>query len=236
MTMFHHGSRCAAISALALFFVTVPGPAAQAGNGPNEVKGDGTASINITFFPKRSAYAKDCTEIEHIQFVQTWARYVDKNVLVKPGQIRKRDAWLDATLSSKGHCVDTLNSTEPIYQIPGHTPGNTREGTKAALTDEPAIWSSDLPPYNAKAAPDGWAGMTWNFNTFAYCNAGNERGKFYEGVYWEWETFANRVSQTDGRGTVKVKDTNVPPPAPGSVFHEALEKYVKEKAKQQQKR
>jgi hypothetical protein len=219
-----------ACAMLTLLSLVAPG-AARAGGKANAVKLNGPASITIEFHPQRSAHAKGCDEIGHVQLLQMWADHGNRMVLVKPSQLRAKDAWLDATLSLKGHAVDTRNNTDPIYQIPGERVGDTRKPAHASMTDEPAIHSSDLAPYDASSNPTGWKRMVWKFNTYGYCNAGAERGKWYEGVEWTWEIPAARANLADGKGTIKVVDDDLPPPEAGSPFREALDKYVKVKSK-----
>lgn len=197
----------------------------------NAVEGNDSPSITIEFHPQRSAHARSCDEIGNVQLLQMWADYGNRMVLVKPGQLLARDAWLDATLSSKGHMIDTRNSTDPIYQLPGERLGNTRKPDHASMTDEPAIHESNLPPFDASSNPTGWKRMVWRFHTFGYCNAGNERGKWYEGVEWTWEIPAARANQTDGKGKIKILNHNVPPPEAVSPFREALDKYMKAKSR-----
>ena len=113
---------------------------------PHTVRTSGSR-IEIDFDPKLSSeIGAECTEIGHLQFIQMWAVYTDRWRLVKPGEVRAKDAWLDATLSDAGHAVDTCRGADPVYQDPENR--GSSAGTHATMSDLPNLQHSDLAPYH----------------------------------------------------------------------------------------
>ncbi|MCA9692338.1 MAG: hypothetical protein KC636_22255 [Myxococcales bacterium] len=195
-----------------------------AGRGPHEVRIEGD-NIELRFFPDRSAAVDEpCSDIGHIQVVQMWAVYTDKAIVVMPGQLRARDAWLDATASDSGHVVDTCRRDDPVYQDPDRRGSST--GAVASMLDAPNLQASDFAPYHPQANPGGWAKMTWRFLSYAYCAAGEARGTFYEGVGWTWDVYANAVRPGDGRGEATLINDHLPPPRANAEVRQALARYL----------
>ena len=88
-----------------------------AGRGPHEVRIEGD-NIELRFFPDRSAAVDEpCSDIGHIQVVQMWAVYTDKAIVVMPGQLRARDAWLDATASDSGGLIAAGKVTRVVIDV-----------------------------------------------------------------------------------------------------------------------
>lgn len=191
--------------------------------GPHEVTTNGD-DITIRFDPARSAAISEaCTEIGHIQVLQMWAVYTDRWSLVRPGQLRARDSWLDATASDAGHVIDTCRQADPVFQEKvnrGETPR-----TVAQLFDGPNLQAADLGPYDPDTNPTGWAKMSWRFQTYAYCVEGPARGSFYEGVAWTWEVYPPNVKIGDGHGTSTFV-SELPVPGEDASVRQALARYL----------
>jgi hypothetical protein len=189
---------------------------------PHTVRTSGSR-IEIDFDPKLSSeIGAECTEIGHLQFIQMWAVYTDRWRLVKPGEVRAKDAWLDATLSDAGHAVDTCRGADPVYQDPENR--GSSAGTHATMSDLPNLQHSDLAPYHPETNKEGWAQMVWRFQTYAYCVSGAAKGTWYEGIAWTWEVYANQVRPGDGVGTSAFVTDMAVPVADASV-RQALERY-----------
>ena len=116
-------------------------------------------SIVLKLFPKASSYAKDCAEIGHVQFLQMYVVFNDGSTrLIKPSELRARDAWLDPALSPQGHAVDTcMQNGSPMYQ--DASASTTRNGQMVIMDDTPRVAATDL---------RGWSTMRWQFTTYGF--------------------------------------------------------------------
>lgn len=195
---------------------------AAAPRGPHEVQTDG-GGVDIRFHPERSsAMSAPCSEVGHIQFLVMWANYSDRSIVVLPSQLRARDRWLDATASDAGLVVDTCRQSDPIYQDP-ELRGDSRTMTR--MSDGPLLKDADIKPYHPQTNPSGWTSMTWRFQTYAYCNQGEARGTFYEGVGWTWEIDWQNVHAGSGQGTATFVADLPASAAARAPIRQALERY-----------
>ena len=198
--------------------------------GPHTWKVAGNGNFIIDFDPaKSSQIAAPCEEIGHLQFLQMWAVRDNGWTLIKPGQLRARDAWLDPTMSDAGHVLDTINGSDrgadPIHQDRAER-GDTSHGKHAVLYDAPRVWETDLPAYHPERSPDGWKQLVWRFQTYAYCAIGADRGRWYEGVAWTFEVYPEQMA-TSGFGALAFVAELAPPIAdPDASVRQALARYL----------
>lgn len=180
--------------------------------------------IDIVFDPDKSTKVKKCEKIVHIQFTRTYA----------DGKVIKRGDWSDtfkfhdAVTSSDGWSVDHLPTEKtPDYQQ-GTGDGKKNGGsTKATISDGPQTAGGKKGFYDASTNPNGWREYKAEFTSFAYCMKGDDCGKWYEGVGWEYKK--TWEDQRDGKkGEAKITDKNVTS-APSKGQLEAFDKFNKAK-------
>ncbi len=180
--------------------------------------------IDIVFDPDKSKKVKKCERIVHVQFDRM---YADGKV-IKPSDWAKKFKFQDSFTTSDGWGVDALESEKtPDYQQ-GTGDGKKNGGTaKAKISDAPNSPGGDKGFYDSKTNPTGWKSYRLEFSTFAYCMKGDDCGKWYEGVAWEyvktWED--NR----DGKkGIAKIVNQNLEG-GPSKSQIEAFDKFNAEK-------
>jgi len=156
--------------------------------GPN----DGTTvkhnSINIAFDPAKSTHDIKCSKIVHVQF----NRRIADGKVIKPSESAPNLAFKDALTTKNGWTVDCMQSeTTPDYQQGGgHGYGDV--GKKNGGTANATLFDAPSSPtiaknggfYDAKTNPKGVKKYEIEFSAFAYCMAGADCGKWYEGVRW----------------------------------------------------
>ncbi|HEX4963774.1 MAG TPA: hypothetical protein VF173_23305 [Thermoanaerobaculia bacterium] len=180
--------------------------------------------IDIVFDPDKSKKVKKCDKIVHVQFM----RYkIDGKVITgaefSPSYAHKTEA----VTSSDGWVIDSLpGETTPDYQQ-GRGDGKKNGGSiTATMVDVPRTAGGTKGFYDPVANPSGIKKLQYEFSTFAYCMKGDDCGKWYDNVQWEynktWE------DQRDGKiGESKITDKcGTGEPAKGQI--EAFEKFNKE--------
>ena len=181
--------------------------------------------IDIVFDPDKSSKVKKCDKIVHVQFVQN---HIDGKVLTG-AEYSSALSHKDKTLTSAdGWAVDSLASEKtPDYQQ-GTGDGSKNGGsTKATISDAPQTGGGDKGFYNSAANPTGWKNVKFKFVAFAYCMKGDDCGKWYEGVQWEYtKTWKNH--RDGNKGKAKIIEKNVTTEPTKSQL-EAFEKFNKAK-------
>jgi hypothetical protein len=176
------------------------------------------------FDPDKSSKVKKCEKIVHVQFTRTYA----------DGKVIKRGDWYDgfkyhdAVTSDDGWSVDHVaGEATPDYQQ-GNGDGKKNGGSsKATIVDAPQSGGGNKRFFDPVTNPGGWKEYKAEFMSVAYCMKGDDCGKWYEGVQWEytktWE------DQRDGKkGEAKITDKNVTT-GPTKAQLEAFEKFNKAK-------
>lgn len=195
--------------------------------GPHTVTISAMGGIVIDFDPARSSEVRgECTEIGHLQFIQMWAVNDRGWRLLKPSDLREKSAWLDPAMSDAGHVVDTVRGVDVVHQDIGDR-GDTRRGKHARVFDSPMLTESRLPPYHPEANPEGWKKLVWRFQSYAYCVAGADQGRWYEGVAWTFEVSPERVRPGAGFDRLTFV-ADLPPPIddPDASVRQALARYI----------
>jgi hypothetical protein len=172
--------------------------------------------IDISFDPAHSKKVTSCSKIVHIQFVR---RFIDGKA-VKPSKVDASTfGYKDAVTVDKGWGVDFLQSeVTPDYQqgssdatnCEGHKNGGTQP---AKMMDQPDYSGLAAKFYNKTTNPTGWKRVLLKFESYAWCMAGTDCGKWYEGVRWQYSMTWKDIR--DGKsGTTKiVKKTLSDPPS-----------------------
>ncbi len=190
--------------------------------------------IEITY----NGFCSDnCSKIVFIQVVTNTAVFVDgTRQTFKPSDLRPD--WTDkdndaVTVMGKQYYVDYLrNENDPYYN------GDDRKATRSELTqdldggaqgkhDTSTAYASmyDGPYTNAFDRIKGIYGkevkaIVFEFEAFAFCVDGRDKGKFYQGIGWRYE----RENGEAGNGRSTIVGV-VFEPSPG--FKEALDKWCK---------
>jgi hypothetical protein len=168
--------------------------------------------VLITFDPAGAAGVGNCEEIVIIQTVQT---------LVDGKPVRPRDySTRPSDLMADGYSTDDLPATGGVDETGTHvdskwlpsahgsTPGRkTPAGTTAAglplpaeeadatLEDPPLAEGGDRGFRNAKN-PNGYGKVLLRFESCAYCERGQDAGKFYGCLLWEHERSAEEAEKS----------------------------------------
>ena len=189
--------------------------------------GDGSKTsgnrIDIEFDPDKSSKVKKCEEIVHVQFI----RMFSDGVAIKPGTYYSGFKFRDPVTTNDGWYVDHLKEEKtPDYQQ-GNGNGKKNGGTtKATIVDAPNTGGGDK-GFKSPTNPDGWKKVKYEFVAFAYCMKGDDCGKWYEGVQWEYKKTSD--DHLGGKkGESKIINNNVTSKPTKSQL-EAFEKFNKAK-------
>jgi hypothetical protein len=204
-------------------------PCAVAPQEKNPNKGTAISDsnrIDISFDPDRSKKVTACDKIVHIQFVR---RLIDGKAVNPSSVDATAFGYKDAVTVDKGWGVDFLESeVTPDYQQ-GRSTATDSEGHKnggsqpAKIMDQPNYSSLGSKFYDKTTNPTGWKRVVLKFQTYAWCMAGPDCGKWYEGVGWQYSI--NWTDIRDGKsGTSKIVNATLSDP-PSANQKKAFKKF-----------
>lgn len=197
-----------------------PCPLADPPGGESKTKNN---EIDIVFDPSKSSKVKKCERIVHVQFLK---REVDGAAITGAKFSPAFAHEDDATTSTDGWTVDSLaGETTPDYQQ-GKGDGKKNGGsTKAKIWDAPKTSGGDAGFYDPVTKKTGTKKVVYKFVSYAYCMKGDDCGKWYEGV--EWEYVKTWEEHRDGKiGSSKITNNNVTA-APTAGQIDAFDKFNK---------
>jgi RHS repeat-associated protein len=186
--------------------------------------------IRIRFHPGLSKKVTCCARIVNVQVMQV----VGNGTPIPPGKLYHSWSWEDPISTPVGFWhVDTFEDyLSPVYQDPANdyhpnpmfdlpsggtwgiagykVPTGERD---AVLIDTPSARSGGDAGW--APAPGGWKEIDYNFQTFAFCESGPDRGKWYEGMSWMYHNTSKDIRGIEfiSGGTATVKTDH-----PGMVF------------------
>ena len=167
--------------------------------------------IDIEFDPAKSKKITKCDKIVHVQFIRM---FVD-GAAINPGDFASYFEYRRGITTAKGWYVDLLASeTSPDYQQ-GNGVGkkNDSGSTKATMMDQPSVPDGgDKGFYNKTTNPTGSKRLRFDFITYAWCMAGPDCGKWYEGMSWSYEkTYKDFAAGRPGKSKVTSKNIAADP-------------------------
>lgn len=203
-------------------------PAAKVNQGCPLCAGDDSVTsgnrIDIAFDPDNSSKVKKCEKIVHVQYI----RMLVDDVVAKPGDYYSGYKYRDPVTTDDGWYVDHLQTEKtPDYQQGMGDGKKNGDSAKATISDAPNTGGGDKGFYNLSANPKGWKRVNYEFSSFAYCMKGDDCGKWYEGVQWEY-TKTWEDARDGKKGESKIIDKNVTS-EPSKSQLEAFEKFNKAK-------
>ena len=187
--------------------------------------------IYIVFDPTRSTKVRSAEKIAIAQV----CRMLADGKPVKPGDYQWVIRFEDEVTTESLYWLDfTLRETTPDYQQ-GEDSAEMHYGylndvsaRSAAISDAPWDGGGNKGFYDPEKNPEGWREFRLECETFAYCMDGEDKGRFYEGMQWEfvksWQDYQNGKL-----GKARIIDLNLD--APSKSFVEAFDLFVKVKGK-----
>jgi hypothetical protein len=163
-----------------------------------------TNSVRIVFDPANAGWPVSCEEIVIIQTVQNWANgvpirpeaYENKPVGQNAGDRDIDDLPGTPDVNETGSYIDAPLGIPPSSQPGSLSPNGALPNvpTPAELEDGPEIGGGDF-KFKSPANPHGWDVITWLFESCAYCIRGDDTGKFFGCLKWNYTRTAEQAAK-----------------------------------------
>lgn len=170
------------------------------------------ASINYNFNPQNVCSVSPCSQIVYIQVYKQFAVKTDGTQVATNDSFWGLPAARDADFTPNMYVLDRINGKTIPYYHDGAGAGNN-----AAVGPPLPATSNDAP--NQPSFPTGYKGIVINFETAAFCAAGDDKGKYFGHLFW---TFTQNQGQASGTSTITSSNTN----QPSADFSAAVAKWV----------
>jgi RHS repeat-associated protein len=185
--------------------------------GPYGSSSTNLSTIRLVFDPAKSQKAVCCSKITFVQVSQVVAN--GRPILPSDYSAQWKYSDVYTTRPDYYQVDQQQGSSSPIYLHEDiDTEGTVwgKSGMKvdeysqnAVLLDDPAALGGDK-GFLPKAG--GWRTIELKFETFAFCDGGRERGKWYEGVKWEYFQSSQRALR-GMKGVSSITDWNLETPS-----------------------
>lgn len=168
--------------------------------------------IDFTFDPTTSSPTPNCDEIVIVQSILMRAdgSAIMPGTYYTPWTCRSPAALGDGTYIDHDCPCITPYYTYCFNGTAGASNSVTRNATSI---DAPQTAGGDK-GFRSAANPTGWATVTYNFETYAFCAAGTDCGVWYDGVEWNYTKTA--ADHAAGRNGIATGTASLLPPDPGS--------------------
>jgi hypothetical protein len=171
-------------------------------NQPNPWAASNTSSadINYNFNPQNVCSVSPCTKLVFIQVLKEFAIQNDGTQVVTNQSFWGFPAAQDADFTANMFTVDRYYGAAVPYYHDGVGAGNN-----AAVGPPLPATSNDAP--NRSSFPAGYKGILIQFETAIFCAAGDDMGKYYGRILWQ---FTQSAGQVAGTSTILSTDQNQP--------------------------
>lgn len=193
-------------AALALALLIPSSDASAQPAPPNSVTTNENV-IGITFHPQRSSRVGTCTKITFIQFM----RPLLGGNAVKPSAINPDWAYKDAVTTPDGWLVDhrTRRDNTPSYiDEPPDLKGDRARLGFGYKDPGGAMKTAEMGDTPNLTPPPG-RDVFVQFSAFAWCMAGPECGKWYEGISWTYAKGPVQLQAGHPNGVAAVFNPNL---------------------------